>query len=129
METAGRGAGLQRHSSESSAVSQPVLPHVPRTIAARSSRLDRPAGKLARGPASGEDLPEDPGLLRTGSGRDGCELSPTFRVAVALEFGRRPLRREARLKEAINSGRGPQVGNVPGRQVILSGGEVLFPIL
>ncbi len=86
---------------------------------------NRLAGELADRSASGEDLLEHPGLLRAGPGCDGPP--PHLRPAVALEFGRRPLRREARLKEAINSGRGPQVGNVPGGQVILSGGEVLFP--
>ena len=125
MEAAGRGARLQRQAPELSRV-EPATP-APRPSHDRGQILEtnRLLGEFADRSASDEDLPEDSGLLRTGFDYDGP--APRLRPAVALEFGRRPLRREARLKEAINSGRGPQVRNVPRGQVILDGGEVLFP--
>ena len=107
---------------------EPARP-APRPAHDRGQILEtnRRAGELADRSASGEDLLRAPSPSPDRARCDGQPPPPYVRPAIALELGRRTLRREARLKEAINSGRGPQVGNVPGGQVILDGGEVLFP--
>ena len=92
----------------------------------RPGPRDEPACGRTCGPFGGRREPARAPWPSPGRARPAT-AAPYVRPAIALEFGRRPLRREARLKEAINSGRGPQVGNVPGGQVILDGGEVLFP--
>src|SRR6187397_3137988 len=104
---------------------QPLRPHVPRTIAARSSRRTRWRlnSRIVRRAAS--TCPRT--LAFSGPGPVG-KLS-SLRAAISLEPGPRPLRRESPLKEPVDGGRGRQIGNVPSGQVILDGGEVLFPFL